>query len=197
MSDSSRFPDTPATPDETVLYLSDPVGTPYECADGLREEMLGDDHRRLLAFSITESPEKLDEEWDQFVGEDISPNSVALVIATPSPKQGDYLESESGTPVSVVYTNPNDLTGITIAVSRVLESWSDHPIAVCLRDLDTLTMYHDSDTVFQFANSLVQSLGDANTHTHAHVRPGMLEESELTALAALFDRVEGDTEKLS
>lgn len=179
---------------ETVVYVSDVEDAPLACADEMRQAITEDPTRRVLIFSVTESPDVIEEEWDTYIGEDVNPDSVALIIASPTPNTVENIStsSASGTPVNLIYTNPHDLTGITISMSKVLESWGDAEIAVCLRDLDVLTRYHEPDRVFRFVTSLVQSLREADTQTHAHIRPDLLDEKDANALVALFDRVEGE-----
>lgn len=174
----------------TTIYHSDATHTAIDCADQMRSEVTSDPDKRLLIFTVSESPEQLDEAWDEEVGDDVNPAHVAIVVASAARQASEKLVSADGTPINVKYTSPQDLTGITIAISRVLEAWAGHSLAVCLRDVDMLSQYHDSEVVFRFVNSLVQTLRDEGAHVHAHIRPSMLSEQEASAISALFDHVE-------
>ncbi|MFB6171218.1 MAG: hypothetical protein ABEJ23_01705 [Haloarculaceae archaeon] len=177
--------------DETVVYLAASDDDQMECAARLRGEVEGE-NRRLLVFSALDDVHDLDEIWDRYVGEDLAPEAVAIVEATPGGTDVEQLTSESGTPIHVLGVDPSDLTGIAIAVTRVTKEWEGHPISVCFRDVDVLLRYHDDDTVFKFLNSALASLDGTGARVHAHLRPQLMESRQAHAIASLFDRVEGD-----
>lgn len=179
-----------APSDGNVVFLSETHGSRHECAEKLRNFVSTEANSHILIFSATDSFDDLDSEWDKHVGEDIMPENVAIILASQSGADAGEYVAESGTPVSVNHMKPNDLTGISIAFTKVLRSWEGKPVTICLRDLDTLTMYHDMDVVFRFIRSILDMCNESTIDLHAHLRRDTLSEKNLSTLLTLFDSIE-------
>jgi hypothetical protein len=99
-------------------------------------------------------------------------------------------------PLHGFWVDPQDLTGISVAFSRLIEHWEDTPgeTKICLRNLESLFPYHDTDMVYRFLNSVLATLQGASMEVHAHIRPSVTDDSTLELLSSLFTHIVGPTE---
>lgn len=84
-----------------------------------------------------------------------------------------------------------DLTGISVAFSRLVDRWetAGGSLRICLRDVESLLPYHETDLVYRFLNTVLATLQGAGADVHCHLRPAALEEDVLDLFVSLFDRV--------
>jgi nitroimidazol reductase NimA-like FMN-containing flavoprotein (pyridoxamine 5'-phosphate oxidase superfamily) len=87
--------------------------------------------------------------------------------------------------------SPQDLTGISVAFSRLIDDWeqTEGSIKICLRDIESLLPYHDPDLVYRFLNTVLATLQGSGADVHAHFRPAATDEQTLQLLASLFEHV--------
>ncbi|MDY6762080.1 MAG: ATPase domain-containing protein [Candidatus Nanohaloarchaea archaeon] len=87
---------------------------------------------------------------DVFADHDVSTDSVFFVDAITKETGGEEVEQDN-----VLYMDaPDDLTGLSIVISRAVEEMPDGNKFLFLDSLTTLTIYNTADTVSQFAHFL-------------------------------------------
>ena len=128
------------------------------------------------------------------------PSEAAVIITTPT-ADGDTAVDRVGddTPLYGFRVNPQDLTGISVAFSRLIEKWEDSKgtVRICLRDIESLFPYHDTELIYRFLNTILSTLQGAGAEVHAHLRPAVAEDRTLQLIKSLFAQVvEPDVRKL-
>lgn len=124
-------------------------------------------------------------EWlDRLRGHRNSPEMVQVVTV------GDALgTSDASEAVVRRVENPDDLTGVEIAVGEAIEALPDGPATLCFDSLTALLQYAAVDEAYRLLHPLVERLHAASVVGHFHVDPVALEDQDLTALTGLFDAV--------
>lgn len=90
---------------------------------------------------------------------------------------------------SVTVADPNDLTGIGIAVTDRL----DEDVHVCFDSVTAMLQYVETDRAYTFLNSLLGHLWNANASAHFHFNPGAHDDRTVAVLTSLFDaRIDAD-----
>lgn len=85
-------------------------------------------------------------------------------------------------------SNPGDLTGFGIAVSRYLDELPDDATpGVCLDSVTTLLQYVDENRAHRFLQVLVNRVRSADGHVHCHADPAAHDDRVCEALDSLFD----------
>lgn len=85
-------------------------------------------------------------------------------------------------------TESSDLTGIGIAVGKILNQWhADRRPAVCLHSLTPLLQHADLKRVFRFLHAFGGRLQRAGAITHYHLDPDAHDRQTLHTLYPLFD----------
>lgn len=85
----------------------------------------------------------------------------------------------------VAVADPNDLTGIGIAVAEQLRD--NAGVRVCFDSLTALLQYVDADRAYTFLNSLLGHLWNADAHAHFHFNPEAHDGETVAAVTSLFD----------
>lgn len=88
-----------------------------------------------------------------------------------------------GTSGSVAVADPNDLTGLGIAVTDLLEPGMN----VCFDSVTTMLQYAETNRVYTFLNSLLGHLWNANATAHFHFNPDAHDSETVAAITSLFD----------
>ncbi len=95
----------------------------------------------------------------------------------------------AGGDVSVA--DPNDLTGIGIAVTDQLSEGAH----VCFDSVTTMLQYVETKRAYTFLNSLLGHLWNANATAHFHFNPEAHDPQTVAAVTSLFDaRIDVDGE---
>jgi len=120
------------------------------------------------------------------------PSEAAVIIATPTADEDTAVDTVGDdTPLYGFRVNPHDLTGISVAFSRLIEKWehSEGPVRICLRDIESLFPYHDTELIYRFLNTILSTLQGAGAEVHAHLRPAVADDRALQLVQSLFTRV--------
>jgi len=139
--------------------------------------------QHVLTVAYDRPPEAIVDEWRASHGS--LPASLAIVAPT-----GDEPPARASLPADVHVTRvePDDLTGIGIAVGRYLDRW-DGPATVCLDSLTTLLGHTEEDRAFRFLHTLTGRFVAADAAGHVHLDPATQDERTVATLATLFDTV--------
>lgn len=139
--------------------------------------------QHVLTVAYDRSPEAVVDRWRASHGS--LPASMAVIAPT-----GDDPLSRPSLPADVHVTRvePDDLTGIGIAVGRYLDRW-DEPTSVCLDSLTSLLDHAEEDRAFRFLHTLTGRFVAADAAGHVHLDPATQDERTVATLATLFDTV--------
>jgi nitroimidazol reductase NimA-like FMN-containing flavoprotein (pyridoxamine 5'-phosphate oxidase superfamily) len=147
---------------------------------------------RVVQFTAAQSFESLREALDVQLERIRDPSEAAVIITTPqADEEATTSEVGEGTPLYGFQVDPHDLTGISVAFSRLIEKWdeTEGTVRICLRDIESLLPYHDDDLVYRFLNTVLATLQGAGADVHAHLHPTATDEQTLHMLKSLFTQV--------
>lgn len=158
---------------------------------------LGEDDaatRNLLLVSLSGNPDGRLDAWGRHGG---LPQKVAVITADTSRQAvaaegGSVSRGPDGTVVSTTtVSEPSDLTGIGIKMSKCLSAWADEDARthVCFDSLTTLLQYADVEQVFQYlhvTNKRIEAVGGS---VHYHIDPNAHDEQTLSTIESLFSDV--------
>ena len=147
---------------------------------------------RVVQLTSTQSFDSLRDALDTKLAQIDDPSEAAVIITTPrADEETAVSEVGEGTPLYGFRVNPQDLTGISVAFSKLVDRWdqSDGPVKICLRDIESLLPYHDPDLVYRFLNTVLATLQGAGADVHAHLRPSALDDQTYQLFASLFAQV--------
>jgi len=174
-----------------TLYLEP---EPLDSADAFCTRVFDEPENeyRVVQLTTTQSFDSLRDTLDDQIDRIADPTAAAVIIA--SPEMGDdapVSEVGDGTPLYGYRVNPRDLTGISIAFSRLINEWeqTDDTVKICLRALESLLPYHDTDLIYRFLNTILATLQGAGAEVHAHFQPSATDEQTLNMLQSLFAEV--------
>jgi nitroimidazol reductase NimA-like FMN-containing flavoprotein (pyridoxamine 5'-phosphate oxidase superfamily) len=196
MSSNHEEPSHPAGP---VLYLEESELKASEtfCTD-VFDNAHGD--YRVVQLTSSRTFESLRDSLDVHLEHIDDPSEAAVIITTPTAEEDTAIdEVGDDTPLYGFRVNPQDLTGISVAFSRLLEKWEDNTgtTRICLRDIESLLPYHDTELIYRFLNTILATLQGAGAEVHAHLRPSAMDDSALSLVKSLFsDVVAPDDQKL-
>jgi len=172
--------------DGPALYLESEANA----SDGLCPGVIGSGEYRVVMLTATPSLDALDGRWQLDLEDVRSPSEAAVIMATPQGDGGTAVANPDGsTPLHGVRVEPSDLTGISMAFSRLVENWGGDAsgLNICLQDIESLLTYHDADVVYRFLNTVLATLQGADADVHAHIHPATIEQQTLELLKSLFD----------
>lgn len=90
---------------------------------------------------------------------------------------------------NVAVADPNDLTGLGIAITDQLEPGMN----VCFDSVTTMLQYAETKRAYTFLNSLLGHLWNANATAHFHFNPDAHDAETVAAITSLFDaRIDSD-----
>jgi len=174
-----------------TLYLE---STPLDADEAFCTDVFDDasGEYRVVQFTAAQSFESLREALDVQLERLHDPSEAAVIITTPqADEEATTSEVGAGTPLYGFKVNPHDLTGISVAFSRLIEKWdeTEGTVRICLRDIESLLPYHDDDLVYRFLNTVLATLQGAGADVHAHLHPTATDEQTLHMLKSLFTKV--------
>lgn len=185
------------TPSGTVLYLESDELDPTEsfCTEVFDDADEGE--YRVVQLTATQSFESLSDALNLQLEHIRDPSEAAVIITTPqADKESTTAEVGDGTVLHGFRVSPEDLTGISIAFSRLVENWesTEGAVKICLRDIESLLPYHESDLLYRFLNTILATLQGAGAEIHAHFTPDATDERTLQLIQSLFDKVVDEDE---
>lgn len=174
-----------------TLYLE---STPLDADEAFCTDVFDDasGEYRVVQFTAAQSFESLRDALDVQLERLHDPSEAAVIITTPqADEEATTSEVGEGTPLYGFQVDPHDLTGISVAFSRLIEKWdeTEGTVKICLRDIESLMPYHDDDLVYRFLNTVLATLQGAGADVHAHLHPTATDEQTLHMLKSLFSRV--------
>lgn len=154
-----------------------------------------DTERNLLFVSLSGNPENRLDMWRRHGG---FPEKVALITAgdvrsaAASDGGGSTMRRPDGTVIArTTISDPSDLTGIGIKMSKCLSAWEDDDARthVCFDSLTTLLQYVDTERVFQYLHVTSKRIEAVGGTAHYHIDPSAHDEQTLATIESLFSRV--------
>ena len=175
-----------------TLYLESGELDPAEafCTDVFDGAEAGE--YRVVQLIASQSFESVSDELDARLEHIDDPSEAAVIITTPQDDdESAVARVGEETPLYGFRVSPQDLTGISIAFSRILEKWEQTAgsVKICLRDVESLLPYHDTDLLYRFLNTVLATLQGAGADVHMHLRPDAADDRALRMFSSLFDRV--------
>ena len=123
------------------------------------------------------------EEWlTRTEGHRAAPDAVRVVTVGAAVGEADV----SGPTIARV-ENPDDLTGVEIAVEKGLSALPDGHATLCFDSLTALLQYADVEEAYRLLHPLVERLHADRVVGHFHVDPAAHEPETLATLAGVFD----------
>ncbi|WP_121820208.1 DUF7504 family protein [Halostella salina] len=170
--------------DATAVVLLAPAAADdgSVCVDLLHPS---DQPTNLLFVSFTGSPQRRLAEWIDRAG---GRPAATYVLASGESTDGFDAEGPQPDRVERVGT-PNDLTGISIRVSEVLNEWadSDAQSVVCFDSVTALLQYVDVETVYEFLHVLTGRLYAFGATGHFHLDPDAHSALVVAQIQTVFD----------
>src|SRR6056297_495087 len=134
---------------------------------------------RVVQLTSSQSFESLRDALDVQLERINDPSEAAVIITTPQ-SDGGSTRTVVGeqTPLYGFQVDPQDLTGISIVFSRLIERWDEieGSVKICLRDIESLLPYHDTDLIYRFLNTILATLQGAGSDVHVHFHPAAADE---------------------
>ena len=165
---------------------------------------------RAVQLTSSHAFDSLGAAFEELADADGAPSEAAVIRVTPSGDRESEQNTIGSTTLLGFSVDPFDLTGITIAFSKLLNRWQSRTgqTRICLRGIETLLQYHDTDLVYRFLNTVISTLQGAGTQVHMHLDTGVVESRTRQMLTSLFAEVveegeepptsktEGDSDRL-
>lgn len=120
------------------------------------------------------------------------PSDAAVIMLTPNAdREMEMATIGESTTLYGLQVDPQDLTGISMAFSRILQEWNDVTglLRICLRGAESLFAYHDGELIYRFLNTVVGTLQGAGASVHMHLQPSVTDDRTLSMVKILFDQV--------
>jgi hypothetical protein len=183
--------DYDTTSDGPVLYLE---SNELASSETFCTEVFDDveSEYRVVQLSSSRSFDSLRESLDIHLRKINDPSEAAVIITSPhSDDESTTTEVGDATPLYGFWVDPHDLTGISVAFSQLIERWqkTEGSVKICLRDIESLLPYHDTDLVYRFLNTVLATLQGAGADVHVHFRPSITDDQTLDLFKSLFSHV--------
>lgn len=149
------------------------------------------DRENVLSVTFTQSAEDRLSLWRSHVPN--LPDQAGIVNVDMMTRSAATDTSPSETiprPIIVeTVSDPSDLTGLGIAISKFLSSWEDSPnqTVVCFHSLTPLLHSTDLQRVFRFLHVLTRRLTSTDAVAHFHLDPHAHDAQTINTLSELFD----------
>jgi hypothetical protein len=148
--------------------------------DGLCHEHLSSG-APVLQVSLRTNATAVVDSWDEHDGA----QPAALSVVAVGPIEGEAV------PDSVTVrraSNPGDLTGLGIAITRCLDEF-DAPPVVCFDSLTVLLQYVETGAAFRFLHTMSRYFANADARVHAHLDPDAVSDRAVNSISSLFDAI--------
>jgi len=143
----------------------------------------------LLRIVYHRSPERLLEEWTEFVG-DAPANTAIINVNDRATGEATEYESADGN-VEVFTANPNDLTGLGMEINNALTALSetDNDVYVCFDSVTALLQFVDVESAYKFLHMFTGQLHTAEAVGHFHMDPNAHDDQVVSRLKTTFDEM--------
>ncbi|WP_070364238.1 pyridoxamine 5'-phosphate oxidase family protein [Halodesulfurarchaeum formicicum] len=189
---STDGPANESTPAGPTLYLDQNATSGHFCPF-VFDEADGTDYR-VVQLTAGQSFTTLQQALDTQLRDLQDPTEAAAVVLSPQATESAVLTAEvgDGTTLHGFRVNPEDLTGVSIAFSKLLRRWEQQTgsTEVCLRGVESLFPYHDTDLLYRFLNTILATLMGADADVHMHLNPAATDARAQNLFQSLFTRVE-------
>jgi nitroimidazol reductase NimA-like FMN-containing flavoprotein (pyridoxamine 5'-phosphate oxidase superfamily) len=174
-----------------TLYLDRDASDGHFCPF-VFESPTKDDYR-VVQLTSGQSFDSLQQALDTQLQNLHDPSEAAAVILNPQTTDSEVVTAEvgRGTTMYGFRVNPEDLTGVSIVFSKLLEQWEQKPgsTEVCLRGIESLLPYHETDLLYRFLNTILATLQGAGAAVHMHLNPEMIDEQASELFKSLFTQI--------
>ncbi|AKH98362.1 pyridoxamine 5'-phosphate oxidase family protein [Halanaeroarchaeum sulfurireducens] len=146
---------------------------------------------RVVQVTSTHAFDSLQAAMNDHLEQAADPSEAAVIMLTPQSERDTEL-SEVGRETTLYgfRVSPEDLTGISIAFSKLLQRWerTDEDVRICLRGIESLLPYHDAELLYRFLNTILATLQGAGARVHMHLRDGTTDDRTLSSFQSLFSQ---------
>lgn len=160
-----------------VLVLSERLDSDARVA--YLEDLVTPELVNLLVVSFADDPARWLTDWEQ-VGD--PPGTSVLV-------EEAEREAEGGPGVERLAEEPEDLTGLGIAISERLTDWQHDESLLIFESLTVLLGHVDLKRLFRFLHVLVNRVKATGATAHYHLDPSAHDDRTVATLTSLFDTV--------
>ncbi|WP_199174746.1 DUF7504 family protein [Halegenticoccus soli] len=164
------------------------------CIDLLRPGDAAEEN--VLWVSYTRSPDAQLRRWRARAGAppaNLGVVSVGETVRSTGAVAGETrADARRGAPGPIeAVANPNDLTGLGIAINEYLHGWehNGNRTVVCFDSLTAMLQYVELETAYEFLHILAGRLYAADAVAHFHMDPGAHDTRAVESVASLCDAV--------
>lgn len=184
--------DDASLPAGPTLYVDENGGDDIFCP--LVFAGAGKTEYRVVQLTSTHSFDTLQQALDGQLRDLPDPSEAAAVMLSPKTSETEVLTADVGTATTMFgfRIDPEDLTGVSIAFSKLIQRWeqSTGSVDVCLQGIESLFPYHETDLIYRFLNTILATLQGAGADVHMHLNPTLVDEQTRSLFTSLFKRVE-------
>lgn len=185
-------PDDNSLPAGPMLYFDETEGGDIFCP--LVFDDAGEKEYRVVQLTSTHSFTTLQQALDGQLQDLPDPTEAAAVMLSPQTSETTVVTADVGTATTLIgfRIDPEDLTGVSIAFSKLIQRWerSTGSVDVCLQGIESLFPYHDTNLLYRFLNTILATLQGAGANVHMHLNPTMVDEQTRGLFMSLFNQVE-------
>lgn len=165
------------------------------CIDLLTVSPPPDAH--VLNITLLQSPDDCLDAWRAHAGEQL-PAAMDVISVGDAPRSTamrDACHRRATTLTRETVSNPGDLTGLGIEITKALQRWQrdtvDVPLYGCFHSVTTLMQYADLQRTFRFLHALTTQVSSSGAVVHYHLTPDAHDPRTRSTLRTLFDLVIG------
>jgi hypothetical protein len=143
------------------------------------EDLVTPELVNLLVVSFTDDPARWLTDWER-VGD---PPGTSVLI------EEAEREADDRPGVERLAEEPQDLTGLGIAISERLTDWQGSESLLMFESLTVLLQHVELKRLFRFLHVLVNRVKATGSTAHYHLDPGAHDDRTIATLTSLFDAV--------
>jgi hypothetical protein len=147
----------------------------------------------VLSVTFTQSATDRIDLWDAHVDERPARTGIISVGEITRSASADTTSTQRPVDPLTIETvsDPDDLTGLGIAVSTFLSEWGDddNQTVACFHSLTPLLQYADLQRAFRFLHVLTGRLETSDAVAHYHMDPSAHDQQTINTLSPLFDAI--------
>lgn len=175
-----------------VLLETPAVGSTADaaCVDLLTVSPPPDAH--VLNISLMQSPDDCLDAWRTHAGQQL-PAAMDVISVGDAPRPTAMHDAPHHRPATLTretVSNPGDLTGLGIEISKALQRWQRDtvPLYGCFHSVTALLQYADLQRTFRFLHALTTRV-PSGAVMHYHLTPDAHDPRTRSTLRTLFDLV--------
>lgn len=190
-TESAALPSSLAPP-ASVLVLAPCLHPDH---DAVCTELLAVDDPeqcRVLVVDVTASPARVGHRWAQHVEDPPAAlSTVGVQYMEPADDRTAPAPASLPEPETEYVQEPGDLSGLGVAASATLRTWSDadEQVVVCVRSLTTILQYADDGPALAFLNELFGHCSAVGALAHVHLDPTAVDERTVEGIRGQVDAV--------